>query len=70
MSEGTQQGEYTRKDFLSALDEPDDLKPTNQIAEHVGCSIEVAREWMFKLEDKIVSRPMRSGHLVWGKKTE
>jgi hypothetical protein len=63
---------YTRRDFLGALDELDDLTPTNQIAEHVGCSIEVAREWLFKLEDEdeIVSKPMGSEHLVWVKKTD
>jgi hypothetical protein len=61
---------YTRRDFLGALDELDDLTPTNQIAEHTGCSVEVAREWLFKLEDEdeIVSKPMGSEHLVWAKK--
>jgi predicted ArsR family transcriptional regulator len=58
---------YTRDDFIEAMDELDDLTRTEQIAEYVGCSEEVAREWMFKLEDEgvYVSMPRGDEGLIW-----
>lgn len=61
---------YDRKEFIEAMDELDDLTRTDQIADYVGCSEEVAREWMFKLEDEgvYVSMPMGEGEgLIWAK---
>jgi hypothetical protein len=63
---------YDRRDFLGALDELDDLTPTEDIAEHVGCSEEVAREWLFKLEDEEEVTPKPRGEKyspLWVKKT-
>jgi hypothetical protein len=58
---------YTRDDFTEAMDELDDLTRTEQIADYVGCSEEVAREWMFKLEDEgvYVSMPRGDEGLIW-----
>jgi predicted ArsR family transcriptional regulator len=60
---------YTRDDFIEAMDELDDLTRTEQIADYVGCSEEVAREWMFKLEDEDVflSMPRGDEGLIWSK---
>jgi hypothetical protein len=55
MRDGNQNEDSTSRDFLGSLDELDDLTPTDQIAEHVGCSVEVAREWLFKLEDELAT---------------
>ncbi|MDZ7687637.1 MAG: hypothetical protein U5J64_02750 [Halobacteriales archaeon] len=43
---------YDRRDFLKAFDALGDLTPPEEIAEHVGCSEEVAREWLYKLKDE------------------
>ncbi|MDZ7687282.1 MAG: hypothetical protein U5J64_00925 [Halobacteriales archaeon] len=43
---------YDRRDFLKAFDALGDLTPPEKIAEHVGCSEEVAREWLYKLKDE------------------
>jgi predicted ArsR family transcriptional regulator len=43
---------YTRRDFLKAFETLGDLTPPEEIAEHVGCSEEVAREWLYKLKDE------------------
>jgi len=60
---------YTRSDFLGALDELEDLTGTDEIAEYVGCSEEVAKEWMFKLEDEeeVVSTPRGPYGLLWAR---
>jgi len=60
---------YTRTDFLDALDELGDLSRTEQIAEHVECSEDVAREWLLKLEDgdEIVSKHRGGKSLLWAK---
>ena len=71
MKDEGEQGEYTRRDFLGALEELDDLTPTEQIADYVGCSDEVAEEWMFKLEDEgeVVSKMRGNKGWIWVKKT-
>ena len=69
MRDGNQKEGSTSRDFLGALDDLDDLTPMNQTADYVGCSVEVAREWLFKLEDEIVSKPMGSEYLIWAKKS-
>ena len=43
---------YTRSDFLDAFDALGDLTPTEEIADHLNCSDEVAREWLYKLKDE------------------
>jgi hypothetical protein len=43
---------YTRSDFLNAFDALGDLTPTEEIADHLNCSDEVAREWLYKLKDE------------------
>jgi DNA-binding Lrp family transcriptional regulator len=43
---------YTRRDFLDALDELDNTAPTQDIAERIGCSEEVARDMLFNLEEE------------------
>jgi DNA-binding IscR family transcriptional regulator len=64
-------GELDRDDFMGVLNEEDDLLRTEQIAEHVGCSEEVAKEWMFKMkeEGEVVSKPRGDQGLLWVKKT-
>jgi DNA-binding GntR family transcriptional regulator len=49
----------------------DNMIPAQDIAEHVGCSEEVAREWLFKLEDEGELDTMPKGNMgiVWAKKT-
>ena len=61
---------YTRRDFLDVFDELDNLVPTQDIAEHVGCSEEVAREWLFKLEDEgeLVRKLKGNKGIVWVRK--
>lgn len=61
---------YTRRDFLNVFDELDNLVPTQDIAEHIGCSEEVAREWLFKLEDEgeLVRKPKGNKGIVWVRK--
>jgi len=63
---------YTHNDFLSALNELEDLTPTEDIAEYVGCSEEVAQEWLFKLEDEeeVTPKPRGENYTpLWVKKT-
>jgi predicted ArsR family transcriptional regulator len=43
---------YTRSDFLDTFDALGDLTPTEEIADHLNCSDEVAREWLYKLKDE------------------
>jgi predicted ArsR family transcriptional regulator len=64
-------GEIDRDDIMGILDEKGDLLRTEQIAEHIGCTEEVAKEWMFKLKDEgdVVSKPRGDRGLLWVKKT-
>jgi len=61
---------HTRRDFTDAMDELGDLSQTEQVAEHVGCPEEVAREWLFKLEDEdsLKSVPRGNEGLLWVEK--
>jgi len=71
MQDESQKEEFTRRDFLNALDEINDLTHTEQIANHVDCSKEVAREWMRKLEDEgeLVSKQIGNRRLLWIRRT-
>jgi hypothetical protein len=44
--------------------------PTQYLAEHIGCNEEVAREWLFKLEDEgeLDTMPKRNKGIVLIKK--
>lgn len=62
--------EFTRSDVLDALDELENLTRTKQIAEHLDCPEEKAKEWMLKLEeeDEVVSKNLGDRRLIWVKK--
>ena len=63
---------FTRGDFLGALDELENLTRTKQIADHLDCSEETAEEWVLKLEEEegIVSKKLGDRRLIWVKKTD
>jgi hypothetical protein len=64
-------GEIDSDDFMGVLNEEGDLLRTEKIAEHIGCTEEVAKERMFKLKDEgeVVSKPRGDQGLLWVKKT-
>lgn len=72
MQDENRKGEFTRGDFLGALNDLENLTRIKQIADYLDCSEETAEEWILRLkeEEGIVLKQLGNRKLIWVKKTD